>query len=111
MKNISQGNLGFSSSHHNDKTYWRWWGVAFQAFSGGQVDNISKSLEFIRVWKKIIKTRKHFYIGSANLSDRGLTKTKEMGVFVKNCIKLAEDAALLFQVYWDLGIQDKVPYK
>ena len=52
--------------------------------------------------------RKHFYLGSANLSDRGLTKTKEMGVLVTNCPTLAEDAAILFDVYWELGGRNKL---
>ena len=43
------------------------------------------------------------------MSDRGLTKTKEVGVLVMNCPRLAEDAALLFEVYWELGKTDKIP--
>ena len=43
------------------------------------------------------------------MSDRGLTKTKEVGVLVMNCPRLAEDAALLFEVYWELGKTDKLP--
>ena len=53
--------------------------------------------------------RKHFYLGSSNLSDRGLTKTKEVGVLIMNCPKLAQDAAKLFEVYWELGRNDKIP--
>ena len=48
--------------------------------------------------KLLVADRKHFYLGSANLSDRGLTKTKEMGIFVTNCPKLAENAGNLFEV-------------
>ena len=81
----------------------------------------------------MVADRKHFYLGSANLSDRGLTKTKEMGIFVTNCPKLAENAAnlfevniwsiltilvvliwysiLYFQVYWHLGGTKHVPKK
>jgi len=29
--------------------------------------------------------RKHFYIGSANLGNRGTTKTKEVGAYVRDC--------------------------
>ena len=53
--------------------------------------------------------RKHFYLGSANLSDRGLTRTKEMGVLVTNCPRLASDAAKLFEVYWELARRGTVP--
>lgn len=53
--------------------------------------------------KLLVADRRHFYLGSANLSDRGLTKTKEMGVLVSNCPTLAEDSAKLFDVYWELG--------
>jgi phospholipase D3/4 len=59
--------------------------------------------------KLLVADRKHFYLGSANLSDRGLTKTKEMGIFVSNCPELAEDAAKLFDVYWNLGGRSTVP--
>ncbi len=59
--------------------------------------------------KLLVADRKHFYLGSANLSDRGLTKTKEMGVLVSNCPRLAEDAAKLFEVYWELGGRKNIP--
>jgi phosphatidylserine/phosphatidylglycerophosphate/cardiolipin synthase-like enzyme len=55
--------------------------------------------------------RKHFYIGSSNLSDRALTKTKEVGILVTHCPELAADAAILFEVYWELGRTDKIPSK
>jgi phosphatidylserine/phosphatidylglycerophosphate/cardiolipin synthase-like enzyme len=61
--------------------------------------------------KLLIADRKHFYLGSANLSDRGLTRTKEMGVFLTSCIRLAEDAAKLFEVYWEMAKTTKVPRK
>ena len=48
--------------------------------------------------KLLIADRKHFYLGSANLSDRGLTRTKEMGVLITNCPNIAQDAAKLFEV-------------
>lgn len=59
--------------------------------------------------KLLVADRKHFYLGSANLSDRGLTKTKEMGILVTNCPALAEDAAKLFDVYWELGGRGSIP--
>lgn len=59
--------------------------------------------------KLLIADRKHFYLGSANLSDRGLTRTKEMGVLVTMCQRLAEDAAKLFEVYWELARTNRVP--
>ena len=61
--------------------------------------------------KLLVADRKHFYLGSANLSDRGLTKMKEMGIFVRNCPVLADDAAKLFDVYWQLGGLQKIPKK
>ena len=61
--------------------------------------------------KLLVADRKHFYLGSANLSDRGLTKTKEMGILVTNCPELADDAAKLFDVYWELGGLQNVPKK
>ena len=61
--------------------------------------------------KLLVADRKHFYLGSANLSDRGLTKTKEMGIFVRNCPSLADDAAKLFDVYWEMGGLQKIPKK
>ena len=61
--------------------------------------------------KLLVADRKHFYLGSANLSDRGLTKTKEMGILVRNCPVLAEDAAKLFDVYWEMGGVPKIPKK
>lgn len=59
--------------------------------------------------KLLVADRKHFYLGSANLSDRGLTKTKEMGILVRNCPSLASDAAKLFDVYWELGGRKAIP--
>ncbi len=37
------------------------------------------------------------------------TRTKEVGVLVMNCPRLAEDAANLFDVYWELGKTNRVP--
>ena len=59
--------------------------------------------------KLLVADRRHFYVGSANLSDRGLTKTKEMGLLVTNCPTLAEDAAKLFEVYWHMGGTNRIP--
>ena len=59
--------------------------------------------------KLLVADRRHFYVGSANLSDRGLTKTKEMGLLVTNCPALAEDAAKLFEVYWHMGGTSRIP--
>ena len=46
--------------------------------------------------KLLVSDRRHFYLGSANLSDRGLTKTKEMGILVTHCPSLADDVAKIF---------------
>jgi hypothetical protein len=34
---------------------------------------------------------------------------KEVGILVTNCPRLAQDAAILFEVYWELGKTDKIP--
>jgi hypothetical protein len=34
---------------------------------------------------------------------------KEVGILVTNCPRLAQDAAILFEVYWELGKSDKIP--
>ena len=38
---------------------------------------------------------------------------QELGIFVKNCPKLAQDAGKLFDVYWDLsrGKTAKIPQR
>eukprot|EP00093_Oithona_nana_P010310 10310.XXX_67242_65517_1 [CDS] Oithona nana genome sequencing. len=63
--------------------------------------------------KLLLVDRMHFYLGSANLSDRGLNQRQELGIFVKNCPKLAQDAGKLFDVYWDLsrGKTAKIPQR
>ncbi|XP_024936685.1 phospholipase D3 isoform X2 [Cephus cinctus] len=53
--------------------------------------------------------RTHAYVGSANMDWRSLTQVKELGVFVLNCSCLAEDLGKIFDVYWMLGKDGKVP--
>ncbi len=54
-------------------------------------------------------------MGSANFDWRSLTQVKEMGILVKDCPRLAQDMAKIFDVYWALGgdgvsIPDKSEY-
>jgi hypothetical protein len=63
----------------------------------------------------ILFFRTHFYVGSANFDWRSLTQVKEMGILVKDCPRLAQDMAKIFDVYWALGgdgvsIPDKSEY-
>ena len=51
----------------------------------------------------------HVYMGSANLGNRGTRRTKELGIVVKNCPKLAEDATKMISLYWSLYKLKKLP--
>ena len=53
--------------------------------------------------------RKHFYLGSANIGTRGTTFTKELGMFVKNCPILAQDARHIFDLYWSIDGLKELP--
>ena len=47
----------------------------------------------------MISDKKHFYLGSANFGTRGTTFTKELGMLVKDCPLLAQDARKIFDLY------------
>ncbi|XP_012270908.1 phospholipase D3 isoform X2 [Orussus abietinus] len=53
--------------------------------------------------------RTHVYVGSANMDWRSLTQVKELGLVAFNCSCLATDLAKIFDVYWKLGEDGKVP--
>ncbi|XP_063987276.1 5'-3' exonuclease PLD3-like isoform X3 [Diachasmimorpha longicaudata] len=53
--------------------------------------------------------RTHVYVGSANMDWRSLTQVKELGLVAMNCSCLANDVAKIFEVYWQLGKEGKVP--
>ncbi|CAD6213375.1 GSCOCG00004039001-RA-CDS [Cotesia congregata] len=53
--------------------------------------------------------RTHVYVGSANMDWRSLTQVKELGVLIQNCTCLANDFAKIFEVYWQLGKDGRVP--
>nr|XP_034172549.1 5'-3' exonuclease PLD3-like isoform X3 [Osmia lignaria] len=53
--------------------------------------------------------RTHVYVGSANMDWRSLTQVKELGLLVLNCSCLANDYAKIFDVYWMVGQEGKVP--
>ena len=60
------------------------------------------------MWK-FYSFSKHFYLGSANVGTRGTTLTKELGMFVKNCPILGQDARKLFDVYWSVDGLKELP--
>ncbi|KAL6427493.1 hypothetical protein ACFW04_008771 [Cataglyphis niger] len=53
--------------------------------------------------------RTHVYVGSANMDWRSLSQVKELGLVALNCSCLANDYAKIFDVYWKLGKDGKVP--
>ncbi|VVC29656.1 Phospholipase D/Transphosphatidylase,PLD-like domain [Cinara cedri] len=53
--------------------------------------------------------RTHFYVGSANMDWRSLTQIKEIGVVGTKCSILANDVGKIFDVYWQIGKQGKIP--
>ena len=53
--------------------------------------------------KIIIVDSKHMYMGSANMDWRSLTQVKELGLIAIDCPTLVQDAAKLFEVYWQLS--------
>ncbi|KAG7201489.1 hypothetical protein KM043_004248 [Ampulex compressa] len=53
--------------------------------------------------------RTHVYVGSANMDWRSLSQVKELGLIALNCTCLAKDFAKIFDVYWKLGADGKVP--
>ncbi|XP_048516236.1 5'-3' exonuclease PLD3-like isoform X2 [Athalia rosae] len=53
--------------------------------------------------------RTHVYVGSANMDWRSLTQVKELGILATNCSCLAIDLAKIFDVYWKLSEDGKVP--
>ena len=59
--------------------------------------------------RKFCYFSKHFYLGSANVGTRGTTLTKELGMFVKNCPILGQDARKLFDVYWAVDGLKELP--
>uniref|UniRef100_A0A3Q1JIY1 Phospholipase D family member 5 n=1 Tax=Anabas testudineus TaxID=64144 RepID=A0A3Q1JIY1_ANATE len=56
-----------------------------------------------------IVDRKHFYIGSADMDWRSLSRRKELGVVVYNCSCLALDLHRVFSFYWQLHERDYIP--
>ncbi|XP_071861664.1 5'-3' exonuclease PLD3 isoform X2 [Bombus fervidus] len=53
--------------------------------------------------------RTHLYIGSANMDWRSLSQVKELGLMALNCSCLANDFAKIFDVYWTVGNDGKIP--
>nr|XP_033199250.1 phospholipase D3-like isoform X1 [Bombus vancouverensis nearcticus]XP_033199251.1 phospholipase D3-like isoform X1 [Bombus vancouverensis nearcticus]XP_033199252.1 phospholipase D3-like isoform X1 [Bombus vancouverensis nearcticus] len=53
--------------------------------------------------------RTHLYIGSANMDWRSLSQVKELGLMALNCSCLANDFAKIFDVYWTIGNDGKIP--
>ncbi|KYM89583.1 Phospholipase D3 [Atta colombica] len=53
--------------------------------------------------------RTHVYVGSANMDWRSLSQVKELGLIALNCSCLANDYAKIFDVYWKLSEDGKVP--
>ena len=53
--------------------------------------------------------RTHVYVGSANMDWRALTQVKELGLVAMNCSCLANDVAKIFEVYWQLGKDGRIP--
>ena len=54
---------------------------------------------------------KHFYLGSANFGTRGVSYTKELGILVKDCALLGEDARKIFDLYRSIDGVKKLPRK
>ncbi|XP_043286812.1 5'-3' exonuclease PLD3-like isoform X2 [Venturia canescens] len=53
--------------------------------------------------------RTHVYVGSANMDWRSLTQVKELGILAINCSCFANDLAKIFEVYWQLGNEGRIP--
>ena len=53
--------------------------------------------------KILLVDGKHMYVGSANMDWRSLTQVKELGLLAIDCPTLVQDAAKLFEVYWQLS--------
>ncbi|KAI4504438.1 hypothetical protein M0802_000909 [Mischocyttarus mexicanus] len=53
--------------------------------------------------------RQHVYVGSANMDWRSLTQVKELGLVALNCSCLATDYAKIFDIYWQLGKDGRLP--
>nr|XP_050851450.1 5'-3' exonuclease PLD3-like isoform X4 [Vespula vulgaris] len=53
--------------------------------------------------------RQHVYVGSANMDWRSLTQVKELGLIALNCSCLATDYAKIFDIYWQLGKDGRIP--
>ncbi|XP_034947047.1 5'-3' exonuclease PLD3-like isoform X2 [Chelonus insularis] len=53
--------------------------------------------------------RTHVYVGSANMDWRSLTQVKELGLVAMNCSCLVNDFAKIFDVYWQLGEEGRIP--
>ncbi|XP_076750929.1 5'-3' exonuclease PLD3 [Xylocopa sonorina] len=53
--------------------------------------------------------RTHVYVGSANMDWRSLTQVKEFGLIALNCSCLANDYAKIFDAYWTVGKEGKIP--
>ncbi|XP_046741298.1 5'-3' exonuclease PLD3-like isoform X2 [Diprion similis] len=75
-----------------------------------------RSLDFPRLLragvlhtKLWIIDRVHIYVGSANMDWRSLTQVKELGLVAMNCSCLANDIAKIFDVYWKVSEDGKIP--
>ncbi|XP_029917360.1 phospholipase D3 isoform X2 [Myripristis murdjan] len=66
--------------------------IDLQAVTGGIIHT--------KLW---VVDQKHFYVGSANMDWRSLSQVKEVGLAIEDCSCLAQDAARIFGVYWDIG--------
>ena len=53
--------------------------------------------------------RTHIYVGSANMDWRSLSQVKELGLVALNCSCLANDYAKIFDAYWTVAADGKIP--
>jgi phospholipase D3/4 len=59
--------------------------------------------------KLIIVDQRHVYIGSANMDWASLTQVKELGIVIKNCPLVADDARSIFDMYYEAANLTKLP--
>ncbi|VVC29658.1 Hypothetical protein CINCED_3A014512 [Cinara cedri] len=97
--------------------------IPFNGYSSHDINILQKdahaqvvTLNFTSLWgsgvlhtKFWLIDRTHFYVGSANMDWRSLTQIKEIGVVGTKCSILANDVGKIFDVYWQIGKQGKVP--
>ena len=59
------------------------------------------SLYLFKQKKSLYRT--HFYLGSTNLNDPELDRSKELGVMASDCQLLGSDASSVFDQFWTLA--------